>query len=210
MTLLYGFEETKQDVTEAVGEVFVNNILGYNNLQVASSELQQAISGAWEESSLYSMARFFYGFKGKYMLTGTVRRDGYSGFGKENKFGVFPSLSLAWRVSEESFADDLDWLDHLKLRASYGTVGNRTIGRYQTLARIAGGFGLVNMAHSPVYTQSITSLESPNLKWEKTTGVNLGVDFGVLSQRIFGGIDYYNNNTTDLFYRVDIPAISRY
>jgi len=210
LTLLYGFEESKQDRTVAVGEVFINDVLGYNNLQVASSELQQAITGAWEEASLYSMARLFYGYKGKYMFTGTVRRDGYSGFGKENKIGVFPSLSVAWRASEESFLKDVDWLDNLKLRASYGTVGNRTIGRYQTLARVNGDFGFVNMAHSPLYTQSITSLESPNLKWEKTTGINLGIDYGVLSQRLYGSIDYYNNNTTDLFYKVDIPAISRY
>jgi len=210
LTLLYGFEENKQDMIAAVGEVFINTVLGYNNLQVASSELQQAISGAWKESSLYSMARLFYGFKGKYMLTGTVRRDGYSGFGKENKIGVFPSLSLAYRISEEPFMGDISWLDNLKLRASYGTVGNRTIGRYQTLARVSGDFNFVNMAYTPVYTQSISSLESPNLKWEKTTGVNMGVDFGILSQRIFGAVDYYNNNTTDLFYKVDIPAITRY
>jgi len=210
LTLLYGFEKNQQEMTRARGEVFINHVLGYNSLEVSSSELQQAISGAWEEASLYSMARLFYGFKDKYLLTGTVRRDGYSGFGMENKIGVFPSLSLAWRISEESFTDNVSWLDQLKMRASYGTVGNRTIGRYQTLATVSGGFNYVDMSYNPLYGQYVSSLESPNLKWEKTTGINLGVDFGVLSQRIFGSIDYYNNNTTDLFYYVDIPAISRY
>jgi len=210
LTLVYGFEKNKQDATTARGEVFINHVLGYNSLQVASSELQQEISRAWEEASLYSMARLFYGFREKYLLTGTVRRDGYSGFGKENKIGVFPSLSLAWRISEESFMDNLAWLDQFKIRASYGTVGNRTIGRYQTLARVSGGFGFIDMSYTPLYSQSVSSLQSPNLKWEKTTGLNLGVDFGILSQRIFGTVDYYNNNTTDLFYYVDIPAISRY
>ncbi len=210
LTLVYGWEQNKQDMTRARGEVFINPVLGYNSLQVANSELQQAVSGAWEESSLYSMARLFYGFRGKYLLTGTVRRDGYSGFGKENKIGVFPSVSVAWRISEESFVDDVTWLDQLKLRASYGTVGNRTIGRYQTLAKVEGGFEFINMEYTPLYTQSVTSLSSPNLKWEKTTGLNLGIDFAVVKQRIFGSIDYYNNNTMDLFYYVDIPAISRY
>lgn len=211
MTLLYGLEKSQYDYTLAVAQIFINDVLGYNRLQVGSSEMQQANSGAWDESSLYSMARVFYGYDNKYMLTGTIRRDGFSGFGSENKFGVFPSLSLAWNASEESFfRDNITWLDFLKLRASYGTVGNRTIGRYQTLARVSGRFGYMDMSHTPLYTQNISSLESPNLKWEKTTGINLGVDFGFLSQRLMGTVDYYNNNTTDLFYNVDIPAISRY
>jgi len=211
VTLLYGFEQNQMDYTNANGQIFINDLLGYNRLQVADSEKQEANSGAWEEASLYSMGRIFYGFNNKYLFTGTVRRDGYSGFGKENKFGIFPSMSVAWRVSEEPFVgDNLTWLDNLKLRVSYGTVGNRTIGRYQTLAKVSGGYGFVDITHSPLYTQSVTSLESPSLKWEKTTGLNLGVDFGILDQRISGTIDYYNNNTTDLFYRVDIPQISRY
>lgn len=112
VTLLYGIEKLQQDNTSAIGQIFINNVLGYNRLQVADSEKQQAISGAWDESSLYSMARLFYGFNNKYLLTGTVRRDGYSGFGEENKIGVFPSLSFAWNVSEESFINDnVTWLD---------------------------------------------------------------------------------------------------
>lgn len=211
VTLLYGAEKQQQDNTQAIGQSFVNGILGYNRLQVADSEKQQAISGAWEEASLYSMARIFYGYNDKYLLTGTVRRDGFSGFGKKNKFGIFPSLSIAWNVSEESFvSENVSWLDQLKLRASYGTVGNRTIGRYQTLATVGGSFGFIDMSRTPLYVQSITSLESPNLKWEQTTGINLGLDFGIFSQRVMGSIEYYNNNTTNLFYRVDIPAISRY
>lgn len=211
LTLLYGFEKQQQDNTLAIGQNYVNKILSYNRLQAASSEQQQSISGAWEESSLYSMVRLFYGYKYKYLFTGTIRRDGFSGFGTANKFGVFPSISFAWNVAEEAFfGDNINWLDQLKLRASYGSVGNRTIGRYQTLAIVGGGFNFIDMSGNPLYTQSITSLESPNLKWEQTTGINLGIDFGVKNQRILGTIDYYNNNTTNLFYRVDIPAISRY
>ncbi len=211
LTLLYGLERAQQDNTRAVSQVFINDVLSYNRLQVGNSEMQQAISGAWDESSLYSMARVFYGFDNRYLITGTIRRDGYSGFGSENKIGVFPSLSVAWNVSEESFVrDNFNWLSFFKLRVSYGTVGNRTIGRYQTMARVGGQYGFINMSQSPLYTQNITSLESPNLKWEKTTGINLGIDFGILSQRLMGTVEYYNNNTTDLFYSVDIPAISRY
>jgi TonB-linked SusC/RagA family outer membrane protein len=200
ITFVYGLEKLQQDYIRAVGQNFVNDILGYNSLQVADSDKQQAISGAWEESSLYTMTRVFYGLKDKYLFTGTLRRDGYSGFGKENKIGLFPSLAVAWNASEESFiSENVNWLSQLKIRASYGTVGNRTIGRYQTLAKVDGGYNFINMSRTPLYTQSITSLESPDLKWEKTTGINFGVDFGILSQRVMGSIEYYNNNTTDLF-----------
>lgn len=211
VTLLYGAEEQRNEHTEAISQNFLNGVLGYNRLQVGSSEQQRANSGAWKEASLYSMFRLFYGFNDKYLFTGTVRRDGFSGLGKGNKFGVFPSVSFAWNMMEESFLNEnVSVLDHLKLRVSYGTVGNRTIGRYQTLATVGGEYGFIDMSRAPLYTQSITSLESPNLRWEKKTGTNIGIDFGILKNRIAGSVDYYNSNTTDLFYRVDIPAISRY
>lgn len=211
LTLLYGAELQTNDNTEALSRSFINGVLGYNRLQVGSSEQQRASSGAWKEASLYSMARLFYGFKDKYLITGTIRRDGFSGLGKGNKFGVFPSVSVAWNVMEESFANDnLSFLSQLKLRTSYGTVGNRTIGRYQTLATVGGNYGFIDLSSTPLYTQRITSLESPNLKWERKTGTNVGIDFGILKNRVVGSIDYYNTNTTNLFYRVDIPAISRY
>lgn len=209
VTLVYGAEKRSFNFTGATSSVFSTNELGYNRLQTGSADLQETTSGAWEESSLYNMARIFYGYNNRYLLTGTIRRDGFSGFSDENKFGLFPSISIAWVVAEESFMENLEWLDHMKLRASYGSIGNRTIGRYQTLATVSGGYNYITASESPVFTQSISGLASPNLKWETTTGINLGVDFGI-ARRVFGSIDYYNNNTTDLLYEVDIPGISRF
>ena len=209
VTLVYGLEKRKQSSVEAVSSVFSSFELGYNMLEAGSAEMQQTYSGAWDEASLYSMGRVFYGYKNRYLFTGTVRRDGFSGFGEENKFGLFPSMSFAWVATEESFLKGTSWLDNLKIRASYGSVGNRTIGRYQTLARVNGGYNYVNIGGASQYTQSIASLASPNLKWETTTGLNFGIDFG-LSEILSGTVDYYNNNTTDLLYNVDIPAISRF
>lgn len=210
-TFLYGAEKRMYESTGATGQGYINKTLGYNRLHVADAELQKIKSSAWEESALYSMGRVFYSFDNKYMVTGTVRRDGYSGFSKNNKFGVFPSVSFAWNISQENFlSSQSHWLDQLKLRASYGTVGNRTIGRYQTLARVGGGYGYIDINGKSLYTHAISSLESADLKWEKTTGLNLGVNFAIFSQRIIGSVDYYNNNTKDLFYKVDIPAINRY
>lgn len=211
ITLLYGFEKRKNDYTDAKSSVFINDILGYNSLQSGSSDLQETFSGAWKEKSLYSMARLFYSLYDKYMITATVRRDGFSGFSENNKFGFFPSLALGWVASEETFFENfLDVMNYLKIRGSYGSIGNRTVGRYQTLAKVDGGFRYVNSSGTPVYTKSISDLASPNLKWETTTGLNLGVDFGFFDSRISGQIEYYNNNTRDLLYSVDIPSIGRF
>ncbi len=209
ITIVYGLEKRKETSVRAVSSVFSSFELGYNMLEAGSSELQKTYSGAWEEASLYSMGRVFYGYKNKYLFTGTIRRDGFSGFGEENKFGLFPSMSIAWVVTEEPFLKGISWLDNLKIRVSYGSVGNRTIGRYQTLAKVSGGFNYITSTGTSVYTQSINSLASPNLKWETTTGLNFGFDFEILKV-LSGAIDYYNNNTTDLLYNVDIPAISRF
>ena len=156
------------------------------------------------------MARVSYKLMDRYLFNATVRRDGFSGFSEANKFGYFPSVALGWIISEESFMPEIDWLDWSKVRVSYGTTGNRTIGRYQTLAEVNGGFNYIAGDGSSIYTQYISALASPGLKWEKTTGINIGLDFKLLGNRLNGSIDYYNNNTTDLLYEVNIPAISRY
>ena len=210
-TLLYGVEKRSYTQTYAGASDFVNSVLGYNRLQAGNTELNEVGSSAWEETSLYQMARLFYSYNSKYLLTGTIRRDGFSGFSKNNKIALFPSVAVAWVMSDEPFlGNTIEWIDNLKLRISYGANGNRTIGRYNTLAVVGGGYTYVTADESSVYTQGITSLASPNLKWETTTGINVGLDFGVLNSRIFGTIDYYNNNTTNLLYNVDIPAISRF
>lgn len=209
-TLVYGMEERNYSSTYASASDFISTVLGYNRLQAGSTDLYEVSSSAWEESSLYQMARLFYGYKDKYLLTGTIRRDGFSGFSKEHKFGIFPSVALGWVVSQESFSRNFGWLDNLKLRVSYGANGNRTIARYQTLAVVEGGYNYITADESSVYTQSISSLASTDLKWETTKGINVGLDFGILGNRLFGVIDYYNNNTFDLLYNVDVPSISRY
>lgn len=209
ITLLYGAEKRSFSNTRAISSVFITSELGYNSLQSGSSELQQALSGGWKESSLYNMGRIFYSFKNKYMLTATLRRDGFSGFSANNKWGFFPSFAVAWVASEESFLRNSEWMNQLKWRFSYGSVGNRTIGRYQTLAKVEGGFNYVSDQDVPYYTQCIIGLASPNLKWETTTGINLGLDFGFFNV-IHGSLEYYNNNTTNLLYEVDLPGIGRF
>ena len=211
-TLVYGIEKRDFEGTTARATQFANNILGYNKMDAGQAGLQTTTSNAWEESSLYTMLRAIYSYKGKYIFTGTVRRDGFSGFGPENKFGIFPSASAAWWLSEESFIrDNTGLIDDLKLRLSYGVNGNRTVGRYQTLAKIgssvANGYLYGNGA-PPELGQNITSLANSGLKWESTKSLNLGADFSLFKNRLSGSLELYVANTYDLLYNINIPVLN--
>jgi len=211
-TLLYGLEKWQYEGTTARASVFANDILGYDKLDAGQSDQQFATSGAWEESSLYSMVRLGYTYNDRYIITGTVRRDGFSGFGVNNKFGVFPSVALAWRLSDEAFIKDrVSAIDDLKLRASYGINGNRTVGRYQTLAALGASVGdgyLFGDGGTAEQGQYVSRLPNPDLKWETTASFNVGADFSLLNNRLHGTLEYYTSNTYDLLYNIDIPRLN--
>lgn len=209
-TFVYGVERRNYETTTASSKIFTDGTLGYNNLGLGQADLQRAGSGAWQESSVYTMLRLNYTFNNRYMFTGTVRRDGFSGFGVNNKFGVFPSASVAWRLNEEEFLNQTSWLDNLKLRLSYGTNGNRTVGRYQTLAKmgISSGGYLFGDGAAAEATQWISSLANADLKWETTRTFNMGIDFSCFDNRLFGNVEYYISNTRNLLYDINIPDIN--
>nr|MBD3620550.1 SusC/RagA family TonB-linked outer membrane protein [Sunxiuqinia sp.] len=206
-TLVYGYRKAKYDYTEAGGQNIPNISLSYNSLQQAI--IQEILSSAWDEASLYQMARMNYNYRDRYLITGTFRRDGFSGFAKNNKFAVFPSFGLGWVLSNESFFN-VPKIDYFKLRMSYGQNGNQT-SRYSSLARVAaiddnkyvfGDGGSTSMG------QSIVSLSNDDLNWEKTLGLNFGIDFGILDNRIKGNIEYYKTSTTDLLWNMVIPEVT--
>jgi len=206
-TFVYGAEKRQFERTGASGTNYTNTILGYNFLQGANANQQYISSDAWQETSLYTMLRAGYNFNDRYMFTGTVRRDGFSGFGKANKFGVFPSAAVAWRLSDERFMrEQMNWIEDLKLRLSYGMNGNRTVSRYQTLARAqftdAYLYGDGAAAEKGV---TISSMANPDLKWETTNTLNTGVDFNLFNNRVYGAFEYYTSNTFDLLYAVSLP-----
>jgi TonB-linked SusC/RagA family outer membrane protein len=209
-TLVYGAEKRQYETTNASGSEYANDVLGYNNLGAAAASRQVISSSAWEETSIYALARLAYTFNSRYNFTGSVRRDGFSGFGKENKFAMFPSAAVAWRISEEDFLkDNVAWIDNLKLRLSYGANGNRTVSRYQTLAQMASGnaylYGDGAPAEKGLY---ISSMANNGLKWETTNTFNIGLDFSVLNGRLFGTLEYYRSNTYDLLYNINIPYLN--
>jgi TonB-linked SusC/RagA family outer membrane protein len=204
-TLLYGSVERKNDYTQAYSTVFDRLTLGYNSLQQGTNRF--AISNAYKEALNYQMARLNYSYDSRYLLTATVRRDGFSGFAENNKTAIFPSLSIGWDISKESFFK-VSWVDNLKLRTGYGVVGNQT-ARYSSLARVDPNAAYVfGDGGSTQFGQQVGSLPNPDLRWERTGGLNVGLEFGFLKNRLSGVIEYYNTRTTDLLYRVNIPNIT--
>ncbi len=204
-TLLYSRENRHAQETEVTVQGFDNDVLGFNNLGLGT--LVTAASEAWEENSLSYMARANYIYKNRYMITGTVRRDGYSGFGVNTKFATFPSVSLGWVASEESFLRDIQWL-YLKLRTSYGKNGNQGIGRYSSFSRMSTN-SYIYGANTAVGVWP-SSLGNVDLSWESTASLNLGIDYGLFDRRISGSIDLYTAETTDVLVRRTLPPTTGY
>ena len=156
------------------------------------------------------MGRASYIFMDRYIMNVAIRRDGSSRFGKNNKWSTFPSVALAWRANEESFLRNVSWIDNLKLRLSYGIVGNQNgIGNYTTL-------GLTDQERYEFGDNSYMGylpgkeLSNPNLKWEQSRTANIGLDFGFFNNRLSGTIEYYNTRTTDLIVKREINSVLGY
>ena len=151
----------------------------------------------WAQFSYF--ARLNYDYKNKYIIKASIRRDGSSRFGSKNQFGHFPSASAGWIVSEENFLQNSNALSNLKLRISWGVNGNTPVGNFSSLG-LYGGTNY-NGASGLEFTQG----ENPDLKWEETEQVDIGLDFGFLNNRITGEIDYYNKKTKDLLFNTRVP-----
>lgn len=217
-TLLYGAIERSFNSTSARSEVFSRLNLSYNNLALGTNAFVS--SSGYKEALNYQMARVNYKFNDKYLLTATVRRDGFSGFAENFKYAYFPTLALGWIISEEKFMAGLKPVDLLKLRAGYGENGNQT-SRYSSIARVSTTPWVPNPPNTnysfpyvfgdgstTAAAQQVTALGNPDLKWERTRGLNAGVDFAMLQNRLSGSLDFYVNNTKDLLFGVNIPTIT--
>jgi TonB-dependent starch-binding outer membrane protein SusC len=203
-TLVYGYNKVSTERTGTSGTGFSDLDLSYNNLGLA--ELRTIESSASNESALYQMARIGYNFKDKYLLTATLRRDGFSAFAANNKIALFPSLGLGWVLSEENFFN-IPLIDFLKLRGSYGENGNK-VSQYSSLAVIeaaAASRYVYGDGGATTFGRSVKSLANNDLRWEKTRGINAGMDFNLFKNRINGNVEYYNSNTKDLIWAMIIP-----
>lgn len=206
VTLLYSRERRTWNDMSAYAEDFDNTILGDNKLE--DGKKQTVSTGSGESGAIGMMARATYTFDNRYSFTGTVRRDGCSAFSKNRKWATFASGGFNWNISNENFMKDVEPIDNLALRLSYGSNGNQSISPYTTLAKV--GTGKYIFAGDPSYsiTQSISSFALDNLGWETTTGFNAGIDFSLFENRLSGSIDTYFTNTKDLFFSLALPTIS--
>lgn len=159
----------------------------------------------WSLTSLLS--RVNYSYKGKYLLTAAIRRDGSSRFGSDNRWGNFPSVGAGWIISDEEFAKKIPAISFAKLKASYGIIGNNNIGNYTQYALINNSSNAV-FGSSVASGAAVTSLGNPQLGWETTSQLDLGLDLGLFDERVRFGYDFYTKNTTNLLYNVAVPQES--
>ncbi|MFB2117751.1 SusC/RagA family TonB-linked outer membrane protein [Parapedobacter sp. 2B3] len=180
------------------------------------SELDGFSTGLSESQLLSYMARVNYGYDSRYLLTASVRWDGASQLADGNKWDLFPSAAFAWRMDQESFMADVDWVSQLKWRIGFGSTGNAAIDPYFTKGGVQTLYYTWGSVVEPGYVSSDASLASPapmanlDLGWERTTQWNLGLDFGLFRGRVNGSLDVYTSKTTDLLLQMSIPSLTGY
>ena len=200
----YSFETLKAERRKFDTDDFL-----WNNLGAGQDNRLEDVASSKSQAKLISFfARANYTLKDRYMLTATIRRDGSSRFGTNHKWGTFPSVSAAWRISEEAFMEDLQsWVANLKLRAGYGVTGNQSgIGEYKSAMLMGTGGGAYFDSESNSWKQSygVTQNPNPDLKWESTAQTNVGVDM-FLFNRLNLTFDWYLKKTSDLLYTYQVP-----
>jgi TonB-dependent starch-binding outer membrane protein SusC len=201
-----GFEAelAKAESYSARNDDFYNDEIMFYDLSVGEAEKPVVNSRGYQEQLMSYFGRVNYIFSNRYLLTATLRRDGSSKFGLENKFGTFPSFAASWRISEESFMDNLAVISNLKLRAGYGVVGNQEIPRNQTLTRY--GASKYTFDGNIRTGANLTDLGNPYLQWERQKQTNLGIDLGLFNNRISITAEAYKKNTDGLLQEANIPA----
>ncbi|MBT2162286.1 SusC/RagA family TonB-linked outer membrane protein [Zobellia barbeyronii] len=197
LTLLagYSYQKTKTNESFVAGTGIISDAFSYYGLGTVLNTLQP--DAYLEETEIQSQfGRVNYDYDDKYLLTATVRRDGASNFSENEKYAIFPSAALGWKISNENFLKDSETVSNLKLRASYGVTGNPSISPYQSLAKIQSIYASSNgqTVHAITPEQPANS----DLKWESSYQTNFGLDVGLFSNKVSLSLDYYNIDTKDL------------
>ncbi|MCF0244167.1 MAG: TonB-dependent receptor [Bacteroidaceae bacterium] len=193
----------------------------WNNMgviDITNSAYKASMGTSLSERALSSyMARVNYSFMDKYLVTVSGRWDGASVLAKGNKWDFFPSAAIGWRIDQENFMKNVSWIDQLKLRVGVGATGNSAVDPYGTLGVISSywmpfstGNSMILVTNEPYYTSGSNKMPNKNLKWERTTQWNFGVDFSFIRGRLGGSIDVYTSRTSDLLMTQTIPSLSGY
>ena len=197
-------KDTYSDVS-AGGAGYANDAVTFNSLSLGADAGRNVIGSSYRQRTFESiLGRINYGFRDKYLLTLVGRRDGSSVFEVGNKYAFFPSAGAAWKISEEDFMQDIETISSLKLRASYGIVGEQGVDPYNSLAKYNPLNIFFNQSISPAVT--LASLPSTGLEWEKTYQTDIGVEIGFLNNRYSVEVDYYNKQTKDLLLAKPLPG----
>lgn len=206
----YSYQYSQYEGLNNENKDFPNDGLTYNNMGTGeyAKEEGKVLMGSYKNDAklIAFFGRVSYDFDGKYMFTASLRHEGSSKFGVDNKWGNFPAVSAGWRISQESFMKDVKWINDLKLRADYGVTGNQDFGSYNSLNTMTGfGYYFYNGKYFQVWGPSKNV--NPDLKWEKGKNWNIGIDFSLFNNRVYGSFNYFNRKQQDLLgnYKVSVP-----
>lgn len=206
----YSYQYSQYEGLNNENKDFPNDGLTYNNMGTGeyAKEEGKVLMGSYKNDAklIAFFGRVSYDFDGKYMFTASLRHEGSSKFGVDNKWGNFPAVSAGWRISQESFMKDIKWINDLKLRADYGVTGNQDFGSYNSLNTMTGfGYYFYNGKYFQVWGPSKNV--NPDLKWEKGKNWNIGIDFSLFNNRVYGSFNYFNRKQQDLLgnYKVSVP-----
>ncbi|MBS1604007.1 MAG: TonB-dependent receptor [Bacteroidetes bacterium] len=184
-------------------------VLGTHSLELGNPANYTINTDYNQLHQMASLARVNYGYRGRYLASFSIREDGYSGFAEGHKYGVFRAGAAAWTVSEEGFMKRYRFIDNLKLRVSYGENGNPSVGAYSTFPTINSS-NTILLGGITQRVVSANNLANKNLNWEKTTALNLGMDFSVFRGVLSGSLNFYSSNTTNLLLTRAIPIFNGY
>ena len=200
----YTYQDSRFRHIQAYGEGLPQ---GLEEIDAATTNRSNE-GNSWRSVLTSILGRVFYSYQNKYLFTATIRRDGSSKFGKNNRYGYFPSFSLGWNVAEEKFMENVHWLDQLKLRGGYGVLGNREIDNYQYSSTITTGINYPDGNGGLLQGAFPKNFANPDIKWEETAMTNVGIDFMAFNNRLSLTADYYVKNTKDILLTVPIPISS--
>lgn len=200
----YTYQDSRFRHIQAYGEGLPQ---GLEEIDAATTNRSNE-GNSWRSVLTSILGRVFYSYQNKYLFTATIRRDGSSKFGKNNRYGYFPSFSLGWNVAEEKFMENVHRLDQLKLRGGYGVLGNQEIDNYQYSSTITTGINYPDGNGGLLQGAFPKNFANPDIKWEETAMTNVGIDFMAFNNRLSLTADYYVKNTKDILLTVPIPISS--
>ena len=206
----YSYQYSQYEGLSNENKDFPNDGLTFNNMGTGeyAKEEGKVLMGSYKNDAklIAFFGRISYDFDGKYMFTASLRHEGSSKFGVDNKWGNFPAVSVGWRISQENFMKNIKWVNDLKLRADYGVTGNQDFGSYNSLNTMTG-FGYYYYGGKYFQVWGPSKNVNPDLKWEKGKNWNVGIDFSLFNNRVYGSFNYFNRKQQDLVgnYKVSVP-----